>query len=801
MIRRSLRRSSRLLLLKNRSGHSLRSFVLAPLFVLSVIFSMTACSLSLEENASVNPPLKLSGPTENCFGESLKVFEDYFKGVATPPAIDSAFTCVSGALEMFATFGRGSTNRESFSANELRAFLQQHFLGTMRLNDTMLAESMRVKQALLGGASDRLTKLEITRLTEILEIARVEAQRLRPHVRILNQTAVKAGDPIDETTLEQALSDFNYSMDALGGLLEQSKQPYHLANFETLLHEIQKLYSSRSDWSGPEWFSKQMQLIAATKALLIRPEGGRIAPDDWQLLFSHMGRIYGLYLRFNYAMKDRDLFFGDGLNQIKVGVNEVSSILEKSIRAKANGRIDHSLLHAFFDALEAGQAFELPVKASTVSNLLEPFLERILNPFVPSRTMGKRLDPADRLSAKGYRTVQGGLTTVNLGVLRDTLLGWIEMQQLWERLENEAITRDPKLQGKPIPIASVRKLWAGYSKTPYQEAWSDLKSLLDRPLPTAVYPDGRLMMVPTSSVGFDRNSFSNLNWKQQVVRTIGYGYVSDPNGLRMKGVTASQLKEVFDDFWQLTLDLKFLDKTDGDIWKTGFTISNIFLFSSNGDDRLGFHEAVDLFVFSFAASEISKEMIRPDVLATCAHGPLNDSGIPRIKPDCWRGVVRKEYQTYFESIPGWTMTVKGWGADSWNSFLGNAEKASRKKTNPSGLLMSGEMDRAISIHHYIEALYTRWDSNRDGRLSMEEADKSFFLFKNLLTEAAAAKGVEAKDARALFFYLLKYGHPPESISDKLYWLWWKKTPEEWPKDIRADRPLLMRIFGNLASSL
>ena len=403
------------------------------------------------------------------------------------------------------------------------------------------------------------------------------------------------------------------------------------------------------------------------------------------------------------------------------------------------------------------------------------------------------------MPASGVRSIQGGLTLVNLAQLREALLSWIEMQQLWERLEKDAVKRNSKLAGKPIPIKTVRALWATYSPQ-HREAYSDLKSMLDRPLPMATYPDGRLMMVPTSSIVIDRKSFSGVNWKRQVVRTLSYGYMDDPKAQLMVGITLNQLKLAFDDFWSLCQDLKFLDSADGDIWKTGFTIANIFLPSSNGDDRVSFHEAVDLFVTSFAAGVISKQTIRVDVLANCTHLDLNAGGIPKVNAGCWREQFRKGYQSYFSSIPNWPARAKSWSDDDWNQFFGDMEKAARKPFNKTGPnLMASEMDRVVSIHHYIESLYLRWDSDGDGHLSMAEADKAYYLFRSTLK--AASGFTDDDEVHALYAYLLTFGKPPESWSDKIYWLWWKKNPDEWAKRVSADRVMLTTIFGNLASHL
>lgn len=763
-----------------------------------LVAGLSACQLKTQESGSKDPPLSLSGPSEDCFAPALTTFEKYFNGASESAELDEAFKCVSGALEMFATYGRGTFNRDSFTAGELRSFLQKYFLGSIQLNETLMTEFMLVKESLLGGDSRRLTKAELLRLTEVLDIVRIEAQRLRPSINILNQREPASGQTVDPQVFEKALTDFNIAMSTIGTLLGQSESAYRLENLKVLLLEVQGLYSGRSTWRGPDWFAKQMPLIEAAKAVLLRPDGQTIAPDEWKLLFANVGRLYGLYLRFTYNIKDRDMFYGETLVQMKIGVEQVVQVVDDAIRVKGVDRIDYELLRQFLTALEESEAITLPVKPSTLAGLLEPLFDRILNPVVVDVAHGSLIDPEDPKSAAGFRTPQRGVTNENLKVLSEAVLGWIEMQQLWERLEKDAVARDAKMAGRPLPMKLIRELWSSYRPV-YKEPWSDLKLIFERSLPPAVHPDGRLMMAPGSAIVKDRNSFASLNWKQVLVRVLGDGYVSDPKGLRMKGILLSQLKEVFDDFFQLTIDLDFLDTSDVDIWKTGFTISNVFLYSSNGDDRLGFHEAVDLFMLSFGSSHISQNMIAVDVLANCEDQGRNTFGKPTIKAACWRERVRLGFRTFFDTQPGWIRATKKWTPDDWGWYFLNLEKAARKADNPKGPLMSGEMSRAVSIQHYIEALFARWDTNRDGALSIVEADKAYFLFKKVLRDASGF--TDNDEVRALYFYLLTFGKPPETIGNKLYWLWWKKNPQEWEKRVAADHSRLAQIFGNLAASL
>lgn len=768
--------------------------------ITSVGLFASACQLNTQENVPGEAPLKLSGPTENCMSESLKSLEAYFKGVSKVGEIDEAFKCVSGALDMFKMYGRGSAERDSFSSSELRAFFERHFLRDVKLTDAFLNEVMRVKIAILGGSPDRLTKAELDRLIEVVDVLRVEAIRLRPYIDILNQRLPIDGASVDPSVLEQALSDFTFTMDTVGTLLGRSRQPYKLENLQTLLNEFQGLYSGRSNWKGPEWFAQQMNLIASAKALLIRADGYTILPSEWQLLFGHIGRIYSLYLRFRYAMQGRDLFYGDGLAQIEIGVLEISGILEEAIAAKGTGVIPYDVLTEFILALGASGSFELPVQPTTVVGLLKPLLEQIFNPIIVNTAGAKPLDPKDPMSIRAERREQGGLTAVNLERMRETLLGWVETQQFWEKLEREAFAQDPSLAiGQPLPLKVVRPIWASFSAV-YEEPWADLKSIFDRPIPPSTRANGTLIFENSKKVVYDRNSFAELNWKQQIVRSIGYGYISDPEGLRMTGITLDQFERVFNDFQQLGLDLKFLDDSDKDIWKTGFSVSNIFLFSSNGDDRIGYHEAVDLFVISFASGVI-RDSVEADLLLNCKLGPDDIAGKPTIDAACWRKRVKEGYPNFFADIPGWRDQMKDRSSGTWNSFFDNMEKASRKADNPKGPLISSERSRAISVHHYIESLYTRWDSNRDGRLSLHEADKAYFLFKRLLKDASGFK--KDDEVRALFHYLLAYGEPPDegSLGDIVKWLWWKSNPDQWESRVSANRERLAKIFGNLAAEL
>ncbi|HRK06447.1 MAG TPA: hypothetical protein PLZ57_01655 [Pseudobdellovibrionaceae bacterium] len=765
---------------------------------LTLAFGLSACGLSTQDKSASGDPLNIDNKASACMSDSLDSIESYFRGNAREGEIEKAFECVDTALETFSLYARGSRERNSYSTQELRTFLERYFLGDIRLNDAFLSEIMLIKQFLLGGESTQITRLELERARRMIGVLKTEAVRMRPYVRLLNRSLPDNGASWDPSLIEQGLSDFSFTMDQLGGLFAQAREPYKLANFATLLLEFQKLYRGRSNWTGPQWFAKQMPLITSAKALFIRPGGDQIAPDEWRSILATTGRLYGLFLRFKYLIVGRELLRGEGLSQIEISINEVADILEGAIDAKGTGVIDYGIIDEFIDAVYASEAFETTIRASTAKDLARPILEKILNPPRISARL-QPLDPRDPRTARGARSPQNGLTKVNLARARSALLGWIENQQMWERVEREAVRENPALAGRGIPVNTVTRLWRSY-KPIHAESWSDMLAVLEKEIPLSTAANGTMLWErDRAKISLDRTAFNGINWKQALVRNLGYGYVADPSRLRMDGILLSQFEELFRDMRWIAVDLGFLAPDDETIWNTGFQIANIFLFSSNGDDRLGFLEAVDLFVFSFGGSPISQRA-RTAVYQSCADRGPDSSGMQRVDEACWARNLRRTYAQTFAEMKDWVRHSRDFDEGWWQGFFHHLSRSSRKQP-ATGPMTSGEMDRAISIHHYIEAIFVRWDTNRDGRLSLVEADRAFYLFKPILKKASGF--TDDEEVRALYMYLLSYGEPPDrsSISSIINWLWFKNNTDTWPDKVKAHRYRVLQIFGNLAESL
>lgn len=135
---------------------------------------------------------------------------------------------------------------------------------------------------------------------------------------------------------------------------------------------------------------------------------------------------------------------------------------------------------------------------------------------------------------------------------------------------------------------------------------------------------------------------------------------------------------------------------------------------------------------------------------------------------------------------------------SWNDYLLNNLKT-------VGYIENQKIDKDTTqllphILQYLEMMFWRMDKSKDGFLDDWEVELAFPVFKPLLKDLAKG-AVEDSDLLPLFAYIVKKGHPPESLADKLSFMFsWKvKKVGEWK--ISADRGQLARILGYIADQM
>jgi hypothetical protein len=690
-------------------------------------------------------------------------------------------------------------NSDYYTDNELRTFLQRYFLGSLKVSDKLLVEIGRFKTMLLGGEPNKVTRAEFGNLKQILMIGRDESLRLLPHIRYLTMDVDVEQARQNPQKVETAIVEFNKSMAVLGTLLGHSKDAYNLENFATFLAEFEKFYSGVSAWTGPNWIIDRLPLISAMKAFFMRPAGDTIWPDEWAEFSVDAGKLYSLYLRYYYLLAHRDLLSGEGLDHFRRMLDEVFGVLESSVKAKQDRVIDYPTIDLLITELSRWNLLRFSkVKPTTIKFLVRSTLDRVFNPpmMFPNGKIPDSINPDDLLKGTaGYRLKTHGLTEANLARMRDGVIGWVEMQRLWRELETQAYARDSKLKGHAIPLKIVRQIWPTLAAlTSYQRPFNDLNAIFQRQMPLSYTADGTIVFVrdPSKHV-IDQDTFNSLNWKSHVPRALVLGYSRDPDASSMKGLSKDEWRDMFFDVRPLLVDLNMVAPNDYMLWSSLMTELNMFTLTADGDDRISYSEALDFISMAKSKSFMAQKMYG-DLLVNCQHFELDIYGVPKVAPSCFRERVAKYFSTAYQNLPDWTKLVAKFDRNEWVAFERELELGARKKGYSDELIETTDVDRISMVLHYIETVFTRFDKDGSGDLSLAEAEKAYPLLRQTLADASGF--TDEEDLKALFAYVLHYGEAPKRTAGGIFkWLNWKSNKDGWAAS--ANRRTLLKIIGNL----
>jgi hypothetical protein len=739
------------------------------------VMVIAGCTVATNDSTTQSGPLKLELPSEACLKKAIPVIQNYFEGSANEADVNTSWACISGALSTFTTSTRGA-NPEFYTSRELRTFLQTFYLGDIKISDQLLTEAMRVKQLLLGGADDRLTRPELAQAQNTIQALRLETLRMLPYVKYLFQSATVDEAMKNPADVEAGIAAMQKSISAIGALLNRSPESYSTYDLQSLFEELKPIFNG---WVGPAKALSYLPTFEVAKALVLNPPGNRVAPVEWQPLFVNAGRAYGLYLRWHYLVANQDLLSGVGLAQMTAGFEELVEVLKSGIDAKPSKVIAYAQIDATIDELIRLDFVDERLEDTTLKSVVRTAFSKFFNP-----------------GSSGARPKVTGLNSNVLNQLYTFGTSFFEMQRLYGNVTAKAVAADPTLSGKPIPWKTFLTLFSSES-TPYSAAQDDLKKLMTLASPVSfrdngtVIFDNRLTYLPMSLQGFTR-----YNWESAATRALIQGYATDANSNRWTGVTQDQVHVFFNDVHALGTDLEILEPKDDTLWKSSFVESNMFMVSAVNDDHMSYYEVFDYLAYLLGAGTMGDRMYS-DAKDSCAHVGVDGFNRPTMDISCFRARYGQKFATIHAELPWWVKMQSDRGAAGWPAIEQGLETAARTHAYSDDPISTSDLTRMTMVMQYIESLYVRFDVNRDGLIDYNEAQKALPLFKDLLVQASGFK--TDKQINALFMYILDKGKPPTSILDKVYFqVIWLNSQATWKK-VTADRFKLLGVIGALKS--
>ncbi|MCS6837927.1 MAG: hypothetical protein NZ480_03680 [Bdellovibrionaceae bacterium] len=323
------------------------------------------CHLPVGENPPqpVTPKPDL-GFESKCLAHVLPTMADFINGTATPQQISSAWNCFSSGLTVFSRKVKGE-GLEEYSARELAQFFEDFLFENLKLNQTLLTEIMRIKQVLVGGRIDSLTRAEIDGLIRFAHIARDASIEVLPYMKIVSlnwKPNVEQSPNVWVSEFRKANTAFQKFIQTIGAQIQKNNVQYRLANLLTLLKEISQLYGQ--EWSFLGALQRYMPVVEDMKKVLIGGEGGIIEPSEWLRFATLVSRGYMQYARYHYFLKDLSpklssfelLFLADALDDLLSFLSHLTQYKPEGKLTLADITLAISSLKTVFPKLEVSNA-------------------------------------------------------------------------------------------------------------------------------------------------------------------------------------------------------------------------------------------------------------------------------------------------------------------------------------------------------------------------------------------------------------------------------------------------------------
>lgn len=786
--------------------------------ILAALFTIVqaGCGLKTGEKAPDMAPPSFSGKGYSCVGQIPQHLERYAWDQLNDGQITDFVHCLQNAFTTFVHLTRGK-DKETYTPDEIRRFLQAYFLRERPITDRLLQEFMVLKQLLVGGEVDIITRPEIKELIEFLEDVRREAIRIRPFIKYLNPSLILTQDPRDiGQRLTEANETLRQSIRVITLRLQGGQKNYSFDNLTVLMAEFRNFVrwddhfrNSRPVDAWVEFF-RQFKRTAVTTN---NPEEMRMA--DWAPFLQTFSRWYLAYIRFRVGVKDQPILQGVGLQNFMGLGQEVFELAEEAVHRQPNKVMSLEQINALISSAQALNWLPGKLRAQSVERFAHALVDRMF---------------ADENAVPG-RNRANGLTLPALSLMKYEFFRWAYIQR---EIEQRYVPNKTQIESGRVPNLQSTFLMPteiGVKIRKDRDAnWENFYKVRGMIRPLFNENLKRVTLVNEADFGRYRlvNEFHNLSMMNVLRSSVGLlfrGYAQLP-GKRwdwMSGIKSEQLQTFYEDFRDLAVDLGLADPRVSNTGARAFIEGNLFTYSADGvnfdvsKSRLTFVEAMELLAFIYSGGRMATETYQR-LKTVCRNGPNDINGDATLDRICVQQRLVDAIVEFAPNLPG------------MNDYVRSAPPAERE------LLVKNILDSAFSprfskiewverselaimavVLHYLEAVLTRYDVSRDGILTTDELRKAVPIFSGFIQRYAKdrlKKELSVREAEGVFLFILAYRTFPTSWNSIRIWYlsyqwpqwelefpWGIKVPINPNQNINLNRADLSSVFRVIVAKL
>lgn len=808
------------------------------------------CSFQINDEAPQTKTVALGSDSSGCLKNFDQQLVDYFDGKATQAQMTELFGCWDSALDLFVERTRGA-EPGVYQVSELQVFLERFFLDGQDLPDGLVREAMVLKQALLGGSREQLTKQDVQNIKEIFETFESISLTMLPYLPVtLDRLVERSPEEVDE--LARALQSSGHQ---LGSTFDAMAGFYAFDSFEKLLSEFESMLNSKNrSSSGVGLVRRNMQLVRALKGILISPPYDGIHAKDWIRFLSQGAEWQAFLIQLSYlGQKYDNWMYGPGFKTVQQIADRGFDLLAKAIEVRPKNTITFVEINQLLDALKGFDGFPIRINFETVKEALPVLIRRLL-----SRAGGPAGGLANGLTLDGFKYLE---SVYQNWLVRQAHFVAIYQESAGQTELSQWLMNSEEILQVSEELLSSRPNWTSLNdpKEIYSEH-SAVVAILSAADGRPFFPKHEnFMRFRGPGLELDRqyglNHFSQVNWRWAVVEVLMKGYVRENKRIANfeflhqnlnrpeLGSTLEELEEFYYNFRQLGVELNLFDPRYFDSAQKRFRESNLFTYVGNGDGYLTAVEAVELLAILVPAVQLAHKMHHQVSRAcpspsNCGRRCLDVFNKPSIEASCYRNLMfyahlkdpsrEPEYRRYYERMPslvGYLDSIES--LKKMKEFVCYFEKATRiagytEEGINNARVESKDSEGYQVIAHYVEVIMEKYDLNKNGKIDHyrkkeldpkngkpNEAELIYKRFANELKKAiaklASKPGIIGwfiknniktdEDRRKILYYLIAHGDLPSAGG----WVSWNLGGHK--KTFGGDRGNIFKIFGMLKGAL
>jgi len=589
--------------------------------------------------------------------------------------------------------------------------------------------------------------------------------------------------------IEDAVNELKNTTKSIFIRLNLLTSKYSIDDFYQLINEVEKITNKADHENSPTSLKQDVLAIKKFRVLIV---GDSITDneraDETLQIYDTLLDGLKLSLLFKSDIKFREWTSRNDFNPIDLWVNDVSKLIKKSFQLRHSNEIPLEQIDVVLDELYSRGIWIKPLKLETAKEFYRKFIIRFLD-------NKKTIQGLQYFELNHFKKIEQEYQTYTM--VQNALLNLFQIETSIPiekvRSEIQKIVLDRVINN----ASSFDNLSFGNS----QEIWGQFLTLISTKEIRHWNFEGKVSVsIDPLNQTWSYQELSFLNLIRVPTNLIMSAYGDKQPSMSIfsplhTSLKVDHIRSVYSEFRDFGSELSLFDLRGEDTASRSTREADLFTPAGNGDSQIQFLELFDLLTVMWSGGELGVSQFK--TFAKIESCELNEQkpdyfDKPYLQMECASQNLRKHFKNIFPNLNHFVNFLKPFNSEQWNSFYSDLMIVSRVCPSNSLGLETGDQRTMMVVVHYIENLFSLYDSNTDGLLDENEVEKAYDRFKNFFLEQPEVKDI-AFLSKDIFKFVVLKGYKPNGLELTAFMFSSNKGT--------ADRQKLLRVFASLKSNI